>query len=138
MVYFADLNHWSHYCRKWRAGANGSRIEDRGSRIEDRGSKIEDRPITDPRSSILDPLPLYSPTYLPMIAASFFLVSAGTAAGCVRIAWRSAAPHLQARGVAARRRTASRMITCALAEFLFRYSMIISTVTASWSGCQQS
>src|SRR5215813_13395412 len=73
----------------------------------------------------------YSPTYLPMIAASFFFVSAGITSGCVRIAWRSADPHLHSRGEWANLRTASRMIVCALEEFLFRYSMIISTVTAS-------
>jgi len=40
-----------------------------------------------------------------------FLRLAGIAAGAVRIAWRSAAPHLQSRGVVWSRRTASRMIT---------------------------
>ncbi len=34
--------------------------------------------------------------------------------------------------------SASFMINCALRTFLFRYSITVSTLTASWPGCQQS
>src|SRR3954468_8806653 len=80
---------------------------------------------------------LYHFKYLPMIGASSRFTAAGTASGLVIIAVASALAHGHARSVGTCE-TASAISRLAVSAFWVRLRMIISTVTASWSGCQQS
>src|SRR6185503_2942254 len=75
--------------------------------------------------------------YFPMMGARSRLVCAGTSAGWVMIAVASASLHAQVRAPEVRP-TASAIVRCAVAAFCIRFEMIRSTVTESWSGCQQS
>ena len=61
----------------------------------------------------------------------------GTASGRVMSANFSALAHSQLRSNGSRS-TALAMIAYAVFAFCVRLAMIISTVTESWSGCQQS
>src|SRR5205809_956345 len=76
--------------------------------------------------------------YLPMMAASLCAVASGQWFGAVKIAFFNAELHLHSRGAVLSDLTAFFIIIWALRTFLFRYSMTVSTVTASCAGCQQS
>src|SRR5215475_10817432 len=80
----------------------------------------------------------FYPWYFPMMACSRRAVASGHKFGAVKIAFFRAEPHLQARGCVPRALTACFMINWALRTFLLRYSITVSTVTASCPGCQQS
>src|SRR5688572_19558055 len=69
--------------------------------------------------------------YFLMMASSLFVVAAGQRSGAVKIALFRADPHLQVRSVFRNRFIDSRIMIWALRTFLFRYSMTVSTLTAS-------
>src|SRR5476649_190292 len=73
----------------------------------------------------------------PKISASFFAVASGQCSLCVRIAYFSASCALAWVSLATRGMASSR-IACAVAVFFVSHWITISTVTWSWSGCQQS
>ena len=72
------------------------------------------------------------------MGASFALVSAGTCSGRVMMAVASAVAQAQVRGAASRPFTAWAITFYAVRAFCVRLAMIISTVTESCDGCQQS
>jgi len=72
-----------------------------------------------------------------MMASSWRAVASGQLSGAVKMAFFKAEAHPQSRGALAKAFTAALMIVCALRTFLFRYSMTVSTVSASCAGCQQ-
>ena len=75
--------------------------------------------------------------YLPMIGASSRLTSAGIISGRVMMAADNAVAHAQVRA-AGTWTTASAIRRCAVCAFCSSVATIRSTVTESWSGCQQS
>src|SRR5439155_24049701 len=75
--------------------------------------------------------------YFPIIGASSVLVCSGTNCGWVMMAVASAVAHGQVLGPSIRP-TASAIASCAVFAFCKRFATIRSTVTESWSGCQQS
>ena len=72
-----------------------------------------------------------------MIGSSSARVWAAIASGRVMMAVASADAHSHVRGHGSRA-TTSRMTAWAVAAFSVRFATIISTVTSSWAGCQQS
>ena len=78
------------------------------------------------------------PEHLERVSLSFLVDSMDKRrGGCVMMAAASASPHAHARAPRIRS-IASAIVFCAVAAFCIRFAMIRSTVTESWSGCQQS
>src|SRR6266705_3146557 len=75
--------------------------------------------------------------YLPIIGDRSFLICSGTIDACVMMAVASASLHAHVRGPLMRS-MASAIVFCAIRAFWSRFATIRSTVTESWSGCQQS
>src|SRR5262249_58404714 len=75
--------------------------------------------------------------YFPMIGARSFFVCSGQSCGWVMIAVASASLQAQVRSPPIRS-TALAIVFCAAAAFCSRLATMRSTVTESWSGCQQS
>ena len=72
------------------------------------------------------------------MGASLAFVAAGTCSGRVMMAVARAVAHGQVRGAVSRRAIASAITFWAVRAFCVRLAMIMSTVTESCDGCQQS